>query len=230
MEYHIIPVNKQDGYLICDKENAGIIRSYFLEELGYKTFLDTDNPETFAYLIHKYGLNENCVLDAVLTTKERKAAPISGWKLIDLCVYRLNQEFKTRMSEKDRIYFSKEVRMLIEKGLLLEGLKNGDYHMLYSLANSGTAFSIKFASLFCRMLCKFHPDIGDGFADHFVVAEYKRLAKFSRDPQIDLSCNSYMLYCNYLKNFIGMKNGTLPQEQRLTMSEEWLLDIYMENK
>lgn len=230
MDCQNIPIVKQNGYLVCDKRNADIIRAYFLEELGYQVFLDTANPLTAVYLIRQYGTSETAVLDVPLTAKERKDAPHEGWKLIDLVIYRLNRDFKTRMSEKDRAYFAEEVRSLIRTGAFLDGLRAGDSHMLYSLATCGLSFSIKFATLFCRMMCKFHPDLGDDFADHFVVAEYKRLAKFSRDPQVDLSCNAYMMYCNYLKNFIGMKNGMLPQDQRLTLSEEWLLDIYMENK
>lgn len=224
-----IPVIRRDGYLVCDKANADIIRTYFLEELGYKTFLDETDPMTAAYLIRRYGIEEDGVLAVPLSAKERKDAPGEGWKLIDLVVCRLNREFKTRMSEKDRHYFADEVRSLINKGLFLEGLRKRDCHMLYSLADSGLSFSIKFASLFCRMVCRSHSELGLTFADRFVVADYKRLAKLTRDPQLDLTNNAYMMYCDYLENFVGMRNGTLPQEQRLTLSEEWLLDIYMEN-
>ena len=230
IDFNCIPVKKDHGDSVCNKENAQIIKAFFLEELGYSAFFDAENPLTAAYLIRKYRLQEDINWNAHLSTKERKASPQGGWKLIDLIIYRLNSEFKTRLSEKDRAYFAAELRHLVATDQLLNGLREHDYHMLYALANSGTSFSIKFASLFCRILCKFHPELEDTYSDCFVVTDYKRLSKFSKNPQEDLANNAYMQYCKYLDGFIGMCNGALPPEQRLNLSEEWLLDIYLENQ
>lgn len=223
----------EEGYVISNKENVNIILEYFLKELNYQAALDVNNPSTSAYLLRNFGLNENRALDLPLTVKEKKAKHECEWKLIDLILYRINKEYSTRVSVKNLEFFAKEVRNKIAKNELFDGIKNKDYHMLYDLAGAGTSFVIKLASLFCKLVCAFHPDFGEEYRDNFVVADFKRLAKITENPQDDLANNAYIRYIRelewglQLQNFHLSTNGqTLSDSDRITLTDMWLLELF----
>ena len=220
----------EDGYVISNKENAKSIAEYFLKELNYQAVLDVDNTSTSAHLLRYFGLDENCTADLPLTAKEKKEK--GEWRLIDLILYRINKEYKTRVSAKNLEYFADKVRDKIKKDDFFAGLKDKDYYMLHDLAESGTSFTIKFASLFCKLVCAFHPDFGEDYRDHFIVADFKRLAKISENPQELLIKTAYMRYIDELKAMIELANVSLSANgqiatdaDKLTLTEMWLLEL-----
>lgn len=222
----------KDGDVISNKENARRIAEYFLKELNYQAVLDVDNTLTSAHLLKHFGLAETSAVELPLTAKEKKEKSENEWKLIDLILYRINKEYKLRVSAKNLQYFAKKMRSKIEKGELLNGIKNKDYHMLYDLAGSGTSFVIKLASLFCKLVCTFHPDFGDGFRDNFVVTDFKRLAKTTENPQIDNANNAYIRYMKELDGWLQIQNSWLrtngqisSDSDKLTITDMWLLEL-----
>lgn len=224
----------EDGNIIFNKENANLIAEYFLKELNYQAVLDDDNPSTSAYLLRNFGLNENCALDLPLTVKEKKEKNKCEWKLIDLILYRINKEYSTRVSAKNLEYFAEEVRSKIAKNELFDGIKNKDYHMLYDLAGSGTSFVIKLATLFCKLVCTFHPDFGEEYRDSFIVTDFKRLAKIKENPQVVSANNAYIRYIRELEsglrlqNFWLDKNGQISSDSdRITLTDMWLLELLL---
>ena len=106
--------------------------------------------------------------------------------------------------------------------------------MLYDLARAGTSFVIKLATLFCKLVCTFHPDFGEEYRDNFIVTDFKRLAKITENPQVVLANNAYMRYISklesglQLQNFWLNKNGQiLSDSDRITLTDMWLLELLL---
>ena len=149
-------------------------------------------------------------------------------------MYRINKEYSTRVSAKNLEYFAEVVKNKIAKNELFDGIKNKDYHMLYDLARARTSFVIKLASLFCKLVCTFHPDFGEEYRDNFIVTDFKRLAKITKNPEVDFANNAYIRYIRELESGLQLQNFWLDQNgqilsdsDRITLTDMWLLELLL---